>query len=66
MGEALTPGAKVGTQFKKGKTNLIGAAEEIRIAVSTSSRDIIVIVDGKLKAGQVDTGKTAEVLKAAG
>lgn len=66
MGEALTPGAKIGTQFKKGKANLLGAAEEIRVAVSTGSRDIIVIVDGKLNAGKIDTRKTAEVLRAAG
>lgn len=66
MGEALTPGMKIGTQFKKGKANLMGAAEEIRIAVSTSGRDIVVIIDEKLIAGKIDTGKTAEVLKAAG
>ncbi|KAF8531267.1 hypothetical protein JB92DRAFT_2692605, partial [Gautieria morchelliformis] len=66
MGEALSPGTKVGTQFRKGTANLMGAAEEIRVAVSTTSRDIVVIVDGKLKAGKIDTGKTAEVLKAAG
>lgn len=66
MGEALTPRAKIGTQFKKGKTNLLEAAEEIRGAVSTSSQDIVVIVNGKLKAGEIDTGKMAEVLKAAG
>jgi hypothetical protein len=66
MGEALAPGTKVGTQFKKGKANLMVAAEDIRVAVSSSSRDIVVIVDGKLKAGQIDTEKTAEVLKAAG
>jgi hypothetical protein len=66
MGEALSPGAKVGTQFKKGTANLMGAAEEIRAAVSTTSRDIVVIVDGKLRAGKIGTAKTAEILKAAG
>lgn len=66
MGEALSPGTKVGTQFKKGKANLMGVAEEIRVAVATSSKDIVVIVDSKLRAGKTDTGKTAEVLKAAG
>ncbi|KAF8580142.1 hypothetical protein K439DRAFT_1415626 [Ramaria rubella] len=66
MGEALTPGVKVGAQFKKGKVNLMGAVEEIHLTVSTSSRDIVVIVDEKLRAGKVDTTKTAEVLKAAG
>jgi len=66
MGEALAPGTKVGTQFRKGKNSLVSIAEEIRVAVSTSSQDVIVIVDEKLRAGKVDTAKTAEVLKAAG
>ncbi|KAF8527416.1 hypothetical protein BU17DRAFT_81565 [Hysterangium stoloniferum] len=66
MGEALTPGTKVGTQFRKGTTNLVKVAEEIRTSVSISSQDIVVIVDEKLRTGKVDTVKTAEVLKAAG
>jgi len=66
MGEALTPGTKVGTQFRKGKDNLFNVGEEIRAVVSTSSQDIVIIIDEKLKSGKVDTIKTAEVLKAAG
>ena len=66
MGEALTPGTKVGTQFKKGKAKLTGAAEEVRVAVVTSSQDIVVIVDSTLRSGKAETEKTAEVLKAAG
>lgn len=66
MGEALTPGTKLGSQFRKGTDNLVNVAEEIRNTVSTSSQDIIVIVDEKLRAGKAETTKTAEILKAAG
>jgi hypothetical protein len=70
MGEALTPNTKVGTKFRRGRDNLISAAEEVRKAVSTSAQDIIVIVDSKLKDKNTDAKaqveKTSEVLKAAG
>jgi len=51
---------------RKGTTNLVKVAEEVRSTVSTSSQDIVVLVDEKLRAGKVDAVKTAEVLKAAG
>ena len=70
MGEALTPGAKVGTQFKKGKGKLVDVAADVREMVVTNSRDVVVIVDEKLR-GTGDGSKqmaerTAEVIKAAG
>ncbi|KZS90292.1 hypothetical protein SISNIDRAFT_444190 [Sistotremastrum niveocremeum HHB9708] len=66
MGEALTPGKKVGSKFNKGKSKLISSAEEIKALVSTSSHDIVVILDEKLKVGQQDRIRAAEVIKAAG
>lgn len=70
MGEALTPGAKVGAQFRKGKGKLVDVAGEVREIVVTNSRDVVVIVDEKLR-GTGDGSKhaaerTAEVIKAAG
>lgn len=66
MGEAITPGTKVGSKFKQGSSQLRAAATDVRNAVSTSHQDIIVIVDGKLGQGKTETGKAAEVIKAAG
>ncbi|TDL18764.1 hypothetical protein BD410DRAFT_694623, partial [Rickenella mellea] len=65
MGEAIT-GKKVGTRFNKGKGKLFAAADEVRQLVTTNSKDIVVIMDEKLKTGKNSTGKTAEVIKAAG
>lgn len=70
MGEALHPNKKVGTQFNKGRRNLMTAAEEVRQAVSTSGKDVVVIIDEKLKSsgegGKQFVERTAEVIKAAG
>jgi hypothetical protein len=66
MGEALTRGAKVGNKFKKGSIQLKVVANDIRDAVSTSTQDIIVIIDDKLGQGNTETGQVAEVIKAAG
>ena len=66
MGEALTPGTKVGSKFKQGSTQLREAAIQVANALSTSSQDIIVIIDQKLGEGKSDTIKTAEVIRAAG
>ena len=70
MGEALTPGAKVGTQFKKGKGKLVDVAGEIRELVATNSKEVVVIVDEKLRGtsgeGKQLAERTAEVIKAAG
>lgn len=70
MGEALTPGRKVGSQFNRGRRKLVDAAEEVREVVATSSQDIVVIIDEKLKSSDGSASKiaerTAEVVKAAG
>jgi len=68
MGEAIIPGKKVGTRFKKGVSHLRSAGEELAAAIATSSQDIVVIVDEKVRSATDSTerGKTAEVLKAAG
>ncbi|KAH8107546.1 hypothetical protein DFH11DRAFT_1748017 [Phellopilus nigrolimitatus] len=70
MGEALTPGKKVGTQFRKGTRSLADAAEDVRRVVATSGRDVVVIVDEKLRgsggSGKQMAERTAEVIKAAG
>ena len=65
MGEAIT-GKKVGTQFQKGTRDLVAAAQEIRNLASTSGKDIVVIIDEKIRESKEQTGKTAEVLRAAG
>jgi len=62
----VIPGKKVGTRFNKGKGKLIEAAREVGGAISTSSKDVVVIVDEKLKGSKEQTGKTAEIIKAAG
>lgn len=64
-GEALT-GRKVGTQFNKGRKKLVTAAEEVRAAVATSSHDVVVILDEKLKGDGNMAARAAEVIKAAG
>jgi hypothetical protein len=66
MGEALTPGKKIGSKFKHGSSQLRAAADEVRSALSTSSQDIIVIVDEKLGQRKSETSRAAEVVKAAG
>ena len=66
MGEAITPGKKVGTRFMKGKSKLFESAEEVRTVLSTSGKDIVVIVDEKIRESRGETAKAAEVLKAAG
>ncbi|KAL5480732.1 hypothetical protein ACEPAI_9672 [Sanghuangporus weigelae] len=70
MGEAVLPNKKVGTQFNKGRKNLVSAAEEVRQAVSTSGKDVVVIIDEKLRGsgegGRQIAERTAEVIKAAG
>jgi hypothetical protein len=66
MGEALTPGAKLGSKFKQGSSQLKAAVNDIRLAVSTSSQDVIVIIDEKLEHGKSETNRAAEVIKAAG
>lgn len=70
MGEAITPGTKVGTQFKKGKGKLVDVAGDIRELVATSSKDVVVIVDEKLRGSSAGSKqlaeRTAEVIKAAG
>ncbi|EJC98237.1 uncharacterized protein FOMMEDRAFT_171174 [Fomitiporia mediterranea MF3/22] len=70
MGEAILPGHKVGTQFNKGRKNLFGVAEEVRQVVTTSGKDVVVIIDEKLfgrgEGGKQVTERTAEVIKAAG
>ncbi|THH00321.1 hypothetical protein EW145_g7103 [Phellinidium pouzarii] len=70
MGEALTPGTRVGTQFNKGRKRLVDSAEDVRRVVSTSGRDVVVIIDEKLRGsgegGKQIAERTAEVLKAAG
>lgn len=66
MGEALTPGAKVGTKFKEGRSKLVAAAQEVSKVVSSSGQDIVVIIDKKLGEGKGETSKAAEVIKAAG
>ena len=64
------PDTKVGTKFKRGTNNLVKAAEDVRKAVSSSGKDIVVILDDSLKSGsegaKSNIEKTAEVLKAAG
>ena len=64
-GEALT-GRKVGTQFNKGRQNLLVAAQEIRGAVSTSAHDVVVIIDESFRGDSSTAARTAEVVKAAG
>ena len=70
MGEAIIPGKKVGSQFNKGRKNLVVAAEEVRQVVATSSKDVVVIIDEKLRSsgegGKQVAERTAEVIKAAG
>lgn len=80
MGEAVIPGAHVGSQFNKGRKKLVDAAEEVRKAVASGAKDVVVIVDEKFrmglkggkdgKDGEGDGRKmverTAEVIKAAG
>lgn len=69
MGEAIIPGKKVGSQFNKGRKNLATAAEEVGRAVTTSGKDVVVIIDEKLRStggGKQVAERTAEVIKAAG
>jgi len=66
MGEAIFPGQKVGNQFKQGTSELRVAAEELREALATSVKDIIVIVDEQLRNSTSETTKMTEVLKASG
>jgi len=66
MGEAITPGTKVGSKFRQGSSQLRAAAGDVRHAVSTSSQDVVVIIDQKLGRGKSETGRAAEVVKAAG
>jgi hypothetical protein len=66
MGEAIVPGAKFGAKFRKSRRNLVAAATDVRKAVASSSKDIVVIVDQKLSEGKEDAIKTAEVVKASG
>lgn len=80
MGEAITPGKKVGTRFFKGKDKLFTAAFDLQKALGDSGKDVIVIVDEKLRSvnvksassagvsarGKEQVGKTVEVIKAAG
>lgn len=70
LGEAIVPGAEVGSTFKKGAAKLRAAAEEVRQAVSVSAKDIVVILDSKLqevKGGHMtEVERVAEVVKAAG
>lgn len=65
MGEALT-GRKVGSQFRRGKGDLVAAAEELRGILTDSAKDILVVVDDKLRTQKDETVKTAEVLRSAG
>lgn len=70
LGEAVIPGRKVGTTFKKGKAGLRNAAQEISDVVSTSAKDIVVIVDQRFKETKseksADVFRASEVIKAAG
>ena len=68
-GEALTPGTRVGSQFRRGRRKLIAAAAEVRAVVTDDAADVVVIVDEKLRAtghGKEIAARTAEVVKAAG
>ncbi|KAG8805696.1 hypothetical protein FRC18_006536 [Serendipita sp. 400] len=65
MGEAIT-GRKVGSQFRKGKSELGAAAEELLGILGDSAKDVLVIVDEKLQAQKEETTKTADVLRSAG
>lgn len=65
MGEAVT-GRKVGSQFKKGGRQLVVAAEELRAGITSSTKDVVIIVDKHLQEGKAETTKTTEILKAAG
>jgi len=65
MGEAIT-GKKVGSQFRKGTSELVSAAEELRGILSDSTKDVLVVVDDKLRTGKTETTKTADILRSAG
>ncbi|PVF95117.1 hypothetical protein CPB86DRAFT_828172 [Serendipita vermifera] len=65
MGEALT-GRKVGSQFKKGSGEVVVAAEELRGILTDSAKDVLVIVDQKMKTQKEEATKTADVLRSAG
>ncbi|EJD42988.1 hypothetical protein AURDEDRAFT_114857 [Auricularia subglabra TFB-10046 SS5] len=70
MGEAVVPGQNVGGMFKRGTANLRSAAVDIQRAVSTSAKDIVVIIDERVQetktGGVTELAKASEVIKAAG
>ncbi|KAH8916439.1 hypothetical protein BT69DRAFT_1287754, partial [Atractiella rhizophila] len=65
LGEAILPGQKVGTQFKKGSKELLEMAEELRKELATSTSDVIIILDEKFKSTNHESQRVAELLKAA-
>ncbi|KIM27137.1 hypothetical protein M408DRAFT_9517 [Serendipita vermifera MAFF 305830] len=57
---------KVGSQFKKGTSEMLSAAEELRDILGVSAKDVLVVVDQKLRTGKDETTKTADILRSAG
>jgi len=60
MGEAIIPGAKVGNTFKKGTKKIFNIAEELREALTTSSEDVVVILDKHFKLSSKGTSNDSK------